>query len=97
MTPAQFTRTSIREPSYCEPNPDDDQNVRLDMSPEIEVCCSEDERCEDSSVVRAEAREVGERDMSVQRYEVLAKSCAMLRPTPRLPPVMRACRMVGIF
>ena len=33
-----------------------------------------------------------EREIRVQRYAFLEKSCAIARPMPRLPPVMSTCR-----
>ena len=44
------------------------------------------------SVATAAFRASSERAIRVQRYPFFAKSCAMERPMPREPPVMRAWR-----
>ena len=37
-------------------------------------------------------RSGSEREIRVQRYAFLENNCAIARPMPRLPPVMRTCR-----
>jgi hypothetical protein len=51
-------------------------------------------------LARAFFRFSSEREIRVQRYAFLENNCAIARPMPRLPPVMRTCfgrlAMVGL-
>lgn len=93
VMPAQFTTTSILLCSSPLANPCELRFVVLQNSGDViepEMC-----RCFDAAdavtgvkVFRAVSRFSFEREIRVQRYDFLAKACAIARPIPRLPPVM---------